>query len=391
MNHSADQQASRASSVFLWGFIAVLTVIGLAYIAKGALIGATAHHPIDLTYIWTAQQKVMHGQDPYAGDLPSPYPPPTFVLGATFMWPSSWTVARGYWTAINLVAIATTALWAFRLGRPFGRSRGCLLAASFIAMGSICHTLGLGQAGVVVTAMLVLLLWLEEKRSPVAQGLVLGASFFKPQISGLFVLSYLAKRRWDVVIVAGIYSLAAWLVVCWVTHAPVLECFEVWGRMSKAGVLDHGNPSPYRLLQMMGMSAPAALKVTGLVIVTATLITSIVYRRRSMLVQFAIVAVGGRLCTYHGTYDDVMLVFLLMVLGVEMLYDPRSRATIGFVLTGLSLWMPARMGDHASYAIFQLLAWPVALAVLLSITPHECTSGVESSDAPDVSKEVVAT
>jgi hypothetical protein len=83
------------------------------------------------------------------------------------------------------------------------------------------------------------------------------------------------------------------------------------------------------------------------------------------MTHFAIAAVAARFWSYHRTYDNLIVVFLLLALG--SLAWSRNKAVLwaAFLLAGLSLWAPAQFTDHESFQLLQMLAWPACLAVLL--------------------------
>jgi hypothetical protein len=70
---------------------------------------------------------------------------------------------------------------------------------------------------------------------------------------------------------------------------------------------------------------------------------SIYWRNATMLYLFAIASIASRLGTYHRTtYDDLILVFLLMAMGDAVMYSKNRVGLATLAILGLSLWLPAR-------------------------------------------------
>jgi hypothetical protein len=90
------------------------------------------------------------------------------------------------------------------------------------------------------------------------------------------------------------------------------------------------------------------------------------YRSRSPLILFAIPAVIGRLWMYHRRYDDAMLVFLLVPLGLLALSRRTPATLVSFLIVGLSLSAPPRDSDQTTAVILaKVLVWIVGLWHLL--------------------------
>ena len=89
------------------------------------------------------------------------------------------------------------------------------------------------------------------------------------------------------------------------------------------------------------------------------------YARGAWLEQLAMAAVIGRLTGYHRAVDNVMMVFLLVLLAVHACEEPRNRWLAAlFLAVGLSLWVPVR-ANWMLPQICSMVVWPAALAALL--------------------------
>ena len=94
-----------------------------------------------------------------------------------------------------------------------------------------------------------------------------------------------------------------------------------------------------------------------------------------MMVLFAIVAYIGRFAVYHQIFDDLMLMFLLVPLGIEAAARRSLRGGIAFMLLAIMLWlpiygiMPTHLGwlYHAFRVIqFSAATWALGTLLLLS-------------------------
>src|SRR5579872_6131580 len=218
----------------------VLGVVALIYIGLGVANLAFRGDPFDLRRRWIDQQYIFHRQNPFdvlfranaiKHGTPPPlisrnaeadlaigppdtegYPPWSFFSGAVLVG-LPWEAERVYFAALNLVAIGFIGWWGFSVGRKFGLEAGVLFAAATAAMGSVRVTLSFGQYGILVDALLVGALVLEERRWSMLGGLLLGIAMLKPNIAAPFMLCFLVQRRFRALAGAMGYLTVASLVI----------------------------------------------------------------------------------------------------------------------------------------------------------------------------------
>jgi hypothetical protein len=128
------------------------------------------------------------------------------------------------------------------------------------------------------------------------------------------------------------------------------------------------------VMAALGATSPAAVSLMPLLVAVPG-VALMTLTRHSLPLAFAIAAVWGRLWTYHKSYDDVMLAFLLVPLGVLALREPRSRSALAaFAVMGVLAWLPGRALALPVVQLAQLAVWPAALFVLLRaavrLRPH---------------------
>jgi hypothetical protein len=139
-------------------------------------------------------------------NVPAPdtagYPPWSFFLGIFLYFPA-WPAVRIYFAAINVAAGAFMLAFGFRIGLRHGRLSAITLALCCTGLRAASTTLGLGQYGIVIVAMLMASSWLLEGNHGLSAGVVLGLAAAKPSISALFGLPFLAQRQWNAI--AGVW------------------------------------------------------------------------------------------------------------------------------------------------------------------------------------------
>jgi hypothetical protein len=312
--------------------------------------------------------------DPRIG-LPTPggYPPWALLTNFAFVYPGSIRIGIVYIDLLNLASIAITAAWAYWLARSYGRDRAVFLAAAVLAMFSNGSTIRIGQLGLIVNLALLGLWLADEAGWPICAGICLVVAASKPTISWLFALRPVV-RRWWVSLAFAAALLAGESCVIWaITRTNPLEMMSQNLHQSQEfAALGFG---PLTILLALG--APKALTTASLMIVSLGAAALIAFRLREAppLVFFACAALIGRLCTYHHQYDDVMLVFALVHLGLLWFKKPTWMIGLAFWSLGLTVWAPLRYSDYtlAVQAVISVI-WVYGLFVTL-IEPESAGVG----------------
>ena len=392
-----------------------LLLLGGAYQAVGfrALLNFRQHGlAYDLRLRWVEMRYVLAGQSPLdvyfaskegveqyrlrtgrnappRADLGVPhdagYPPWSYLFGAAAFWPD-WPAARVYWAAINAAALAGTALWA--ASRAGGsRPLAWLLVGSVLACSSDATTLAMGQAGMVMVGLLAGSLAAMERGRDVAAGLLLGLAMFKPTTAAPFLFAALVAGRWRSVLAAGAYL----LVACGATWARVgVDPLEMTLQTVRSASLYIGDGTgPVNWLLAAGLSPEAAGRAAALGVFALAATSMLLARRRGPIAMFAIAAVACRLWTYHRSWDDNALIFLLVPLLGLAARGRRAGLWLAAGAVGLSLWLPARlfMPDRFAYTtwtnLLQVVAWVVGAATLcLAVDPATASAPTPGSPRP---------
>jgi hypothetical protein len=370
---------------------AALFALGLLYLVKGSyymftsagdfkLRWAEQHYVFrgkDPSLVWERQNAVEKGLqvpvraqnatlEPDLGPLAGAYPPWAYVTGALFTWTSSFQTARALFAAANLVTLAWLLAWAIRLGSVgFGLS-GWVLSLSVFATGSICTTFGNGQYGVMVLAALAGTALFAERGNWLLAGVLFAAALTKVTLAAPFALALLFSKYIKTVATACIYIACASGVVALSVHSDPVTMVK--GMFSAEEHVANQGYSLINPLMFLGMNARLAMIIAAMGTIGIGSAVMWLIRREQLLTQFAIAGVVSRLWTYHSQYDNLIMLFLLMALG--MLPGHSKRVRITFAVAGFALWAPARACDFAAFRVFQLVAWIACSAILVLQTRH---------------------
>jgi hypothetical protein len=342
-----------------------LLALALVYQVKGTLDlvwGTTPGSAVDLLNRDREQALFTAGENPFDHGTGS-QPPWGYPSGVLFTWPE-WPEVRAYFAVVNLAALFVVMWWAYRAGPADRRDVRWLLAGAVAAFGGSVTATEVGQIGIVVTALLALSLWCDERGAHWWAGALVAVALIKPTISGPFAVALLLTGRYRASAAAAAYVVIASIVTWLVTGATP---WRMLGQLAQAAgtYADDGTFGLVEVLGPLGVPPPLLNPMAALIVTVPGI--ALVWRcRPSLPYAFAVAAVWGRLWTYHKSYDDIMLVFLLVPLGVLALRATAVPAAVAsFGVIGLLAWLPGRLLALDAVQIAQLLAWPVALAVVL--------------------------
>ncbi|HVP31937.1 MAG TPA: glycosyltransferase 87 family protein [Myxococcota bacterium] len=386
--------------VILLASAVVLFSLSAAYLGWGfrqLLVGPPPVAAIDLRYRWMEERyfarrqnpldqvrlalgRVEEGSaavtvDPEIGPMPPKavgYPPWSLVTGLALAPPIAFPATRIWMALLDVAALAAIARLAWRELRDLGREEALVGVAASLALVSNLFTVSAGQYGLVVNALVLAALGLAGRGRGIVAGLCLALALVKPQSAGLFALLFLVRGWLVPLLTAGVVLVAeAALALAWIRASPLRFANDLYALASGlwgegygplALLLGHGG-DPGRLVPLLG-AAGLGLAL-GLVVA---------WRRATLLVQLAIAAVIGRLWTYHHTYDNVMLVFLLLALLRAALEQPSRPLVVGALgAVAATLVAPVSWRLHHALPVLQaahVLAWIGGLAVLLAATPR---------------------
>jgi hypothetical protein len=385
--------------------IIVLGAIAVAYWVKGftyLTVGRHGEGAIDLRLLWVNQQYVLHRQNPFdvyfaAHGIPEPaavrhgrdasiireigapgavgYPAWSYFSGYLLFW-LPWRATRIYFAGLQVLCLLWLLRWAFLQGGQVDRQCGAFCAAAVAATASICTTLANGQLGILVVALLAASIWFDEAGWPYAAGVLTGVACLKPNIAGPFLLCFVARQRWRAIAAALAYLSIASL---WIWMAISTNPLETLGQMTRGGERFAQNGyGPITVAIALGMKPQLA---TPLIALTGAALTGAIcakYRRRPTLDLFAVAGVAARLWTYHQTYDNLSVIFLLVALS-RLAWAKKTRSgALALGAVGVSLWLPAKLTDLLWFQVIQCLVWIAGTAVML-LAPDPLNGGRQGS------------
>jgi hypothetical protein len=405
-------QAARALQPPRWLTLlaaVVLLLIGLSYHVKGQYLLVYGEHrsdAIDLRQKWTEQQYFLQRQNPFdvwirygplaktrtepfrhatRNDTIDPrlglrdpaHPPFGFVSALPFFWPD-WPAVRVWWAALNVLATLVILAYAFHIGARYGPEVGLLFAAAVLAIGGAATTLEVGQYGLVVMAFLAGAAWAGERDTTgrqILMGLLVGIALVKitisiPFVVALVVSALVVRRRWIAVATMCTYcligSLIAWAVVSTNPLEMLMQLKAMGAYLAEGGTLGiaHG-------LASLGLSPDRINLISAAIVMIPAVAIMWMLRDRPLLELFAIAAVAGRLWTYHRSYDDVMLIFLILA-ALRILFELGWKHLPALAVAALviaSVFVPGRVLGVPAFQLVQIFVWVIGAVWLLIAAP----------------------
>jgi hypothetical protein len=357
-----------------------LFALGAAYQIKGNIdlvSGTSASSAIDLRNRDSEQALFADGKDPYDYMIGS-QPPWAYEFGQLLTWPE-WPAVRAYFAIVNAIALAFLMWWAYREPRQAPVEVRLLLMSAVFAFGGSCTATEVGQISIIVTALLAGALWADRSGHAYLCGTLVALALIKPTISAPFALALIVTGRFRAAATAALYGGVATGITWLVTGVEPIHMLQQMASGATQFIND-GTLGMVDVGAMMGASPTTLLWLPLLVAVPGLAVMAAV--RRSPSLAFGVAALWGRLWTYHKSYDDVMMVFILIPLGVLALGARRSRpALIAFVAMGILAWLPGQLQRLPEVQILQLAVWPIALALLVGLSRRRDLAVTSSSTA----------
>jgi Glycosyltransferase family 87 len=298
-----------------------------------------------------------HGADNFSG-----LPPWTYLLQLGIYLPTFDRFARIYLAMLDAAALAIMASLAYNEARrrqvpPVGRTIAVL---AVLAIGATNEALSDGQTSLVINAGLAAA-FVALRRPPsrtwdIIGGAGLSIALIKPTLGLLFLLPALARRRSILIATCAVVVTTAWLVSAWWVRLPPWFQLQQFERATRLVVASRGANV---WLQELSRSLSPQLARNIFCVAGIGFGAAGAYRLRTDLpATFAFLAIVSRLYTYHGSYDDVLLAFLVIHLSSLALAPTASTQKIlVWLLVGLSLWLPFSVYVPATARWIQSLCW----------------------------------
>jgi len=295
---------------------------------------------------------------PYLGG----YPPWTFFFASVFLW-ADWTTSRIMFGLLNIAATVVLAYWAWGAGRRIDLATARLSLFAVLALSAHLNILVRGQMGTIIVAAVLVAGWALDRGRILGSGLMLSIVMAKPTMGFAFLIHFVCRKAWLPLAMMSLVLLVSSAVILTISGCTPWQALQ---GLEGAGMHAFRQaPGAETIIIQAGLHPRWAVMTLGLFGAGLAWAMMQRYARGAWLEQLAMAAVIGRLTAYHRAVDNVMLVFLLVLLAVRASEDPRNRwLTWLFLAVGVSLWVPVRANSMLPH-ISCMVVWPAALAALL--------------------------
>lgn len=295
------------------------------------------------------------------------YPPTSFLSLILLCWPA-WPGVRVYFAAWQLLSIAAIIWSLFFLSKDLSRLNRTLLAASVLSVNAIGNTLIIGQLGIVCTAALFVTLICLERGQDLRAASLLAFALVKPIISGPFLFILVTTRHWRALaLMCSLIVLSSGIYVQLMNSGTDL-IWRTIEHLEKASIrASERGFSGVSVLVDFGMSREVALVTAASAGAALLGLTIFILKDTPLLLQFSLLGFIARYATSHDTYDNVLMIYLLVSLFLAAHRSGGNRLlTVSFWATAVMLWLPRRAYQIGSLLTgFQTLIWTASLAILI--------------------------
>jgi len=360
---------------------------------------------IDLRLRWREVSTWFEGRNVYFELSNAMYPPASYLM----LWPLlGWLdrePVRWLWALVTAVTLSLLVVQLVRQSGATTRRERWLVALLVLASYPVGATVGNGQLGIAVILFVVTSLTLFDgdhswRRSALVAGLFL-AALIKPSMASppfSLLLFAFGSLRPAILTCAG-YAVLTVAASLFQRKGPIalLRAWlhrsgegAVWGatkgegsiRLAEATGASGGDAEPF--LQITSVNLHSVLSYLGHVHVlmwasaaTVALLGVWVWlhRRSSLWAVAGVTALVSRFCTYHGWYDDVLLLLPLVALfriyRCEARAEPRYRRAAAVFSVAMAVSLVAPGGVYLlpypwnnAYVLAQTAVWLLVLVFL---------------------------
>lgn len=371
------------------------SVLAILQLGRGLFIlGAARNQPLDFSLRWAEQIQVAGGTNPYdvsehfyrlklglppTANAPrihsgvtgtwigSGYPPWAFFWANGFIPPLKTGIARLWFFSCNLAALTVLAIFAGSVipnGTPFQRSFAAVTALSASAIGT---TLGNGQWGLILLALLILASRQLSRGSPLSAGALFAVSLLKPTFSFAHANGFLAGRAWQALALAGLLTAAAAGLAGWhIGTSPLVMIRQMLEQSARWKDLSYSIPDA-----LVALNLPRTPVILGCLALAGGLSWWFAARRpQDVLFGLAVAGVLARVLAYHQLYDNVLILFLLLVLARGYFNNNRWMDLAVFATVLLTLWLPGRLTHIPAVQVAQIAIWCGGLGWMVAGEPR---------------------
>lgn len=350
-------------------FSVAFFLLSAAVFIYGGLLGLAGgqaeFRDMDFANYWAAGRLCLEGKNPYEVDEFRAfvrshrltvneffgYPPNMLPLASAFAL-MDFPAAALAWRAANVLALALTIFLAIRwLAPEAGPGAKMWLASYSMLLAPTIIAAHMGQVSLLVLCGVALAGWAAKKKRRWPGGLGLALAALKPQILLVFLLYFIARRQWKMLLVGGAICLFMSAAGLLLMNGPLLSIPD---SLRALAAHPHNQPRDDAVLALYGLLAKetALAPRTAVILSTALGVALIVpwfaseWRSRGaddrLSVPFAVTAIL-MFVNVH-TYDAVLLIFLWALVlrrdGVPGLWRlPYAVALWAFAIPGRARFM----------------------------------------------------
>jgi hypothetical protein len=298
------------------------------------------------------------------------YPPWAYFTGLFLVPVFPWPITKLFFAILNAVSLGITAWFSYRVTSPHGHLPAIGMATSVLAVGSNSFALGSVQYGLIVNALISGMALCASANRPIWAGILYGVSLVKPILSAPFFFVLVAKRRWLAITAAIIYIVTACLAIWAITGTDPLTMVLQFLDRRRAGGLIGGTGGttalgPVNLALRLGFSESITVILIAITNLVVGFVVMWVFRGSPLIILLAIASVFGYIWTAHRSYDDVMMVFLLIAIGDLALRKVVVWNGIVFTLVAITLWLPPSASNISYFRYIKLVIWIFSIVYLL--------------------------
>lgn len=393
--------ASRGILVLLGGIAAVW----LTYQFWRLALQPGPQGAVDLRLRWVEVSTWFEGRNVYSALSNAMYPPASYLM----LWPFLGWLERGpvrwLWALVTVAMLSWLVVQLVRQSGATTRRERWLVALLVLASYPVGATVGNGQLGIAVILCVVASLALFDgdlswRRSALVGGLFL-AALVKPSMAAPFfwlLLFAFGSLRPAILSCAG-YAALTFAASLFQSKGPValLRAWlrrsgegAAWGatkgegsiRLAEAAGASGGDAEPFLQITSVNLHSVLSYLGHGNFLMWATAATIVLlgvwvwfHRRSSLWAVAGVTALVSRFCTYHGWYDDVLLLLPLVALfriyRCEARAKPRYRRAAAVFFAAMSVSLVAPGGVYLlpypwnnAYVLAQTAVWLLVLVFL---------------------------
>jgi len=347
---------------------------------------------IDLKHRYREVQTWFAGNPIYDTPIIGTYPPASHVILYPLLGWLPFNTARWVWAGASLIALIWLALLTVRESRAGNRLERPFAVLMFLSLNAVGGTVGNGQIGLYVLPLILTgLLILDRKRvswlTDLTASILFLTALVKPNITVPFfwIILFTPGRIRPALLVAGGYAALTLFSVSF-QDAGILIVITEWLRHASATCLQSGYADLYALLSALGLGKYDLIGSFLVLTVLGWWVYS--HRKADLWLRLGVTALVARFWTYHGLYDDVLILLPMIALFrlAKAGPSPGGRDVVAGSLLALLITVmlvPARLHYFWGPPWPRLFAWSHALVWATVLIFLIMCAGKERADDRD--------